>query len=105
MSHIYYNDPRWNAKKVKIMRLAAAYNGNGSNTSSLIAQFTVGGGGGAPSNGDTEYFNPSVVSGASIYKNGVGILTEGVDYDFLTGGGFELLSGNFTTDEVYYIWS
>lgn len=101
--HIYYPNGKWLAKINRFQRLAAGY--AASQASSLVVQFTVGAGGGAPSNGDTEYYNPSVVSGVSIYKNGVGILELGTDYTLVSGGGFALVSGQFTTDEVYYIWS
>jgi len=100
------NTELWLAKINRFQRLAAAYNGgsSGSGNFEFVAKFTVGGGGGAPTDGETEYANPAATGTIMVHKNGVGWLEEGVDFAAVVGGGFELLIGEFTTGEVYSVW-
>ena len=81
--------------------ISATMAGASGGTYQWISQFTVDGGGGAPTDGETEYLNPSLTEDIAVHKQGVGYLVEGTDYDVIVGGGFELLIGEFTTGEVY----
>lgn len=86
---------------------SATISGGGSSASNYeyLVDFIVDGGGGAPTNGETEYANPDVTGDIKVYKNGVGYLTTGTDYDQIVGGGIELLDGAvFTTGEKYTIF-
>lgn len=88
-------------------RLAAGYvtSSSGSGNYEYLTDFTVGAGGGAPENGSTDYVNPNVTGDIKIHKNGVGYLTEGVNYGLIEGGGFALEGGAvFSTDEKYTIF-
>lgn len=80
---------------------------NNCNTKQEPIQFTIGDcQEDTPVNGTNLYSNFDIkYSKYKVHKNGVGFLTEEVDYQRTSQGGIKLLSSSvFTTGECYTFW-